>query len=484
MENPNGEPYGEIISSSIEFADSSKRWLSGVPDAEGSDYLNWIRSGTQIDPALSFNSCGEPIAFNDAEMDEPEAYEGLLGGIIAPYILAAHSKLPSTGLFCEDNWPVAYDMEISQTWNGSDDWHNINGIDLVFTSDQSKWTRCPVVETQDNFDLAIGGVRKQRMRASQSVDKNGNPAPMGSGASSNPNDPNYIAEQGMGWFPGYAINVETGERLNMAFGEDSWMSIENGRDMKWNPTSHLYSQQGQPLLGGKHFIYIFRNTRNDLFSGLPPGQNNRQPAYDAGAWLSGKISNSNSVPEQRYGWRTCMWVMSPMVVPNQTLNACDVRIKLRVKKPYERYNSFGGALTAGGSLNNWYNMYEFSTSTLASKTNYMDGSYQDSILSLINVVPNPYYAYSAYETNKLDNRIKIVNLPDECTINIYNVSGSLIRNITKSTNAITSVDWDLKNSKGIPISGGVYLIHVEVPGVGERVLKWFGALRPTDLSNF
>ena len=45
-------------------------------------------------------------------------------------------------------------------------------------------------------------------------------------------------------------------------------------------------------------------------------------------------------------------------------------------------------------------------------------------------------------------------------------------------------DWDLKNQVGIPIGSGVYIIHVDVPGVGERILKWFGAMRPPILDNF
>jgi hypothetical protein len=36
----------------------------------------------------------------------------------------------------------------------------------------------------------------------------------------------------------------------------------------------------------------------------------------------------------------------------------------------------------------------------------------------------------------------------------------------------------------VPIAGGVYIIHVDVPGVGEKVLKWFGIMRPTDLDTF
>ena len=60
----------------------------------------------------------------------------------------------------------------------------------------------------------------------------------------------------MGWFPGYAIDVETGERLNMAFGEDSWLGGDNGRDMIWNPTSRRYSGvNGDVVWGGKHTIF-------------------------------------------------------------------------------------------------------------------------------------------------------------------------------------------------------------------------------------
>jgi hypothetical protein len=65
----------------------------------------------------------------------------------------------------------------------------------------------------------------------------------------------------MGWFPGYAINVETGERLNMAFGEDSWLQAENGADMIWNPTDKTVTEGpfDDTRLGGKHYIYVFRN---------------------------------------------------------------------------------------------------------------------------------------------------------------------------------------------------------------------------------
>jgi flagellar hook assembly protein FlgD len=103
-------------------------------------------------------------------------------------------------------------------------------------------------------------------------------------------------------------------------------------------------------------------------------------------------------------------------------------------------------------------------------------------LKIINVVPNPYYAYSSYELSRLDTRVKIINLPDKCEVKIYNVSGKLIKTYKKDS-PITSIEWDLKNSKGIPVASGVYLIHVDVPGVGERILKFFGGMRQPDMEN-
>ena len=120
-------------------------------------------------------------------------------------------------------------------------------------------------------------------------------------------------------------------------------------------------------------------------------------------------------------------------------------------------------------------------------------------MDLINVVPNPYYGYDDYERNQLDNRIKIVNLPLKSTVTIFNMSGTMIRQFVvdksgiaeprgstsdQNTDAKTSIDWDLKNFAGIPISGGVYLINVKADGIGERTIKWFGILRPTDLNSF
>jgi hypothetical protein len=33
-------------------------------------------------------------------------------------------------------------------------------------------------------------------------------------------------------------------------------------------------------------------------------------------------------------------------------------------------------------------------------------------------------------------------------------------------------------------SSGVYLIHVDVPGIGERVLKFFAVMRQVDIDGY
>jgi hypothetical protein len=132
-------------------------------------------------------------------------------------------------------------------------------------------------------------------------------------------------------------------------------------------------------------------------------------------------------------------------------------------------------------LNNGLPLYKFGTSGYATTTAVQEVA--ESALDMINVVPNPYYGFSGYEQTRLDNRVRFINLPQRCTISIYNVSGTLVRKFRKD-NDLTYLDWDLKNHTNVPIAGGVYLCHIEVPDVGEKVLKWFGALRPLDLQNF
>ncbi|HRD53299.1 MAG TPA: hypothetical protein PKY96_11695, partial [Flavobacteriales bacterium] len=87
-------------------------------------------------------------------------------------------------------------------------------------------SRVPVLEQETNSQWSVGGVAKLFPRGQASVDKNGlKPGDPGCNVA----EAEFINSTGMGWFPGFAIDLETGERLNMAFGENSFWGGSIGR---------------------------------------------------------------------------------------------------------------------------------------------------------------------------------------------------------------------------------------------------------------
>ena len=55
---------------------------------------------------------------------------------------------------------------------------------------------------------------------------------------------------------------------------------------------------------------------------------------------------------------------------------------------------------------------------------------------------------------------------------------------TKSSNLDSSLEWDLKNSKNVPVASGMYIVHIDAGALGEKTVKWFGVMRPIDLDTF
>ena len=452
------------IGSDIIFKDSSKMWLTQLSDNDAIYPTNWIRSGVQNYTATD-DGCSaslwirNPCYYNDPGNTNPNSstgssnedldqlYEGLLNGGIAPFRLVGYQCYgmpiisPNTAYADEYSSGV---WNVSSTQSKST-FGQLHDVDIVLTEDKSKWTRCVVFEINDNSSQTVGNVLGMNLRGQASVDKDGIPDGTGNGK---------------GWFPGYAIDVNTGERLNMAFAENSWLTGENGSDMIWNPTSRMVDNVGSPLFGGMHYVYVF-------------GATNNMPAYDKGDFMYNKLSGSPSNLDYHDVFRNCQWIWEPMLVENHEVLESDVKISVRINKPYE--------ITSSNGQNNGLPSYGFTTNGVATQTN--QNLQAIDALSQINVVPNPYYAYSQYETSILDNRVKITNLPQTCTISIFNMTGQLVKQITKD-NSLTSTDWDLKNHKGIPISGGVYIIHIDVPEVGEKILKLFVVMRQVDLQNF
>ena len=455
----------DMIESSIEYVDSSKRWLSGVPDNDAYFPSNWIRSGDyapETDPTAAGYEClpDGPTYLNpcfypdESGVDPDQKYEGILEGTIAPHRLVGYQA---------DYMPLAYFGAFSGSSKTNASISFLPSVNIVMTNDKSLWTRCPVIELGRSTALNVGTCAPGAMRKSPSVDKNGNPDGTGTG---------------MGWFPGYAVDLESGARLYLAFGENSFLGGENGADMLWNPTDRFVSNVGTPLMGGMHPVYVFSYNQKSI--------NGYSSSYDFPAYIPANAESTtgnalqlkwaevetNNTLAKRELYGSLTWISYPIVTPGQTLMASDVTIKLRINKEYKNYVATGE--------NNGRPMYSWSMDGVSTMTN-STAALQET-LNLINIVPNPYNAFSEYERNKLDNRIKITNLPEKCTITIYNTQGKLIRTFKKES-PITYQDWTLTNQVNIPISSGVYLIHVSIPGIGERVLKAFIAMRMVDLEN-
>jgi hypothetical protein len=467
------------LESSITFADSSKIWLTGIADDDNPGPWNWIRAGVRYDESnQSINDWDVTGNSNTTYPYDPnEYYEKVVGGTWAPYNLCVAKDQMLDGA-------VSYTRASRSTMKMV----NLASVNIVLTPDKSKWTRCPVIEMCPDKNLSQGGAEMFQVRKSPSVDKNGVYCNPNDPPSTDPNDGNFISSTGMGWFPGYAYNLETGERLNLVFGEDSWLVSDNGRDMKFNPTDmdpispflneHYISYLGKTIFGGKHYVYVMSHNKGIMSSTTEYDS----PSYDFGKWAREFF---NKDPQElpallNYFYANMMWVGLPMGITGKEWLSNECTIRMRVGKPYARYYSTTDVPATNPQNDDWP-MYQFNTEDIATVTNSTDVA--ESALDLINVVPNPYYGYSSYETDQLDNRVRIINLPEKCTISIYTVNGTLVRQITKDESK-TSVDWDMKNYAGIPIAGGVYLVHVKAPGIGEKVVKWFGVQRPVDLNAF
>ena len=96
---------------------------------------------------------------------------------------------------------------------------------------------------------------------------------------------------------------------------------------------------------------------------------------------------------------------------------------------------------------------------------------QQARLDEIGIVPNPYKGVSNYERSQLVDEVRFTNLPEVATIRIFTLNGSLIKTFRKNSPS-RLLKWNLATDNNLPISSGVYLVHIDVPGVGERVIKF------------
>ena len=491
-------PNNSVISTRLVYADEGgTQWFNAVQDddsrfaaqglfgldrifnfmatdngeADGIGSANYPKG---IDPNRAFNDNGTNFFYPFFATDGDPRESELITVHLTPAFNRSglHSFIRGTG-----------------TDNGLD---RLNNVDIVFTSDKSKWSRCPVVETASEdytvVENTADGNSMFQLRKNQSVGKDGQPD--GSGT-------------GMSWFPGYAVDVVTGKRLNIFFGENSIFDqdyVDNGLipapigdDMLWNPSSQIVTENvgfGVPtslenfVVGGNHFVYVSKTE------------------YDQGEELREILSSASPVVIAN-GLKSVTWTFMPVlpagvelgdysgdnVIPNELI------AKLRVQSPYTRERTFEINDLIGCNTEGGLPLYEFEIKGQA----LTDLTEEEAVNALDNIkaVPNPYYGFSTYESTQFNTTIKLTNVPPRSEITIYSIDGKFVRQFSidesvgprsntdgvKSTQVLPNVEWDLKNYAGIPVASGVYLIHVVDMDTGnETTVKWFGVSRKFDPS--
>jgi len=296
---------------------------------------------------------------------------------------------------------------------------SLNNVDIILTSDTSKWSRCVVVETGNVYytseDYGVGlpteGNKKNlQPRSKLSVgkydgDNDGFPDPDGD------TDDNGNPLTGMGWFPGYAVDVERGDRLNIFFGENSVYSDvvadflgvgAIAHDMIWNPGKQVVLPaviDFTPLevfAGGQQYVYVTR------------------AKYDACQALRKDLDRTGLVKARALAQVT--WCTIPVTVDDETIDLLplneglipnDVTIKLRVDNPYQ--------LKTGNGQFNEYPTYLFELEGISLTEESV------SIASSFFLSPNP-----ATNSITIDARI---NWPGTISISIFNTDGiEMLRN--------------------------------------------------------
>jgi len=111
---------------------------------------------------------------------------------------------------------------------------------------------------------------------------------------------------------------------------------------------------------------------------------------------------------------------------------------------------------------------------------YINNQLAKSRMDNIYVVPNPYVVANSIEPSQLlpgqtrgERRIYFENLPPKATIRIYTLTGELVQTLYHDVQLDNGREfWNLLNRDGLGVAYGIYIAHIDAPGVGEKILKF------------
>ncbi|MCT4664734.1 MAG: T9SS type A sorting domain-containing protein [Flavobacteriales bacterium] len=495
--NPeSGNATNGLIGWEITYDNPNDEWMTFYFDGDYPQSQNWILSGTAQIPNRDFElTPGEdqdnrywiqdvrlsklPDVPTSGSPDNPDfadprqRYKEIAGGGIAPYWLTS----PDNGY---PRYVSSYATNLHLSGDEKDRFKNLSSVKIVFTKDRSNWTRVPVIEAHHYVDDQDDYKDLKDVRKRPSVDKDGNPDNSGT--------------KGWSWFPGYALDKSTGQRLNMMIAEDSALVDHNGNDMMFNPTDEAGNDEFErdqdrdnlvvypnKIAGGRHYFYVM--------SSQYAGDNEKNhELFDRISKVANLADNKNGGSSDKNKiFEDAMWVGVPMLAKDKEWLSNDVAINIDIAQELTRWGAATSSSKFRGcaetEMNKAYPAYTFKTDniTITNDLNDRESTKGGTQLDLVNVVPNPYYGLSSYEKGPLDYKVRITNLPKNSVITILNANGSLIRTLRSDDGG--DLDWNLKNNYEVAIASGIYFIHITSPE-GERTIKWFGTLRKLDLDTF
>lgn len=346
---------------------------------------------------------------------------------------------------------------------------NTNNVDIVLTPDKSKWSRCVVIQTSsvhysdqgfpasDNtgmFDFRLHpSINKEGRYATVDGTKNGIRLTT---SSVNPDDPNYLDPVGMGWFPGYAIDVETGERLNVFFGENASYSeafktaYKNEAvitdDMIWNPSDQLYLEGGFPepmsyFMGGQHFIYVTRD------------------AYDGCEFIHGRLDPARNALFKRTAFDLFTWCGFPVLSEGQNLLSLEqglipseTIIQLRANQVYSEFEEDGP--------NNGMPQYLIHIDTDI----LLDNDYTQPTLTGITLYPNPFLPSQSPT-------LFLRNIPENCAIRLLDLQGRTLFHQSMNGRKGERLDQINLNLRGLCLQSGFYIVEINAHEEGRSTHK-------------
>jgi hypothetical protein len=109
-------------------------------------------------------------------------------------------------------------------------------------------------------------------------------------------------------------------------------------------------------------------------------------------------------------------------------------------------------------------------SVIATAPNTNDYASAKTSLDDISVFPNPFFGTALYSGCSEQEYIRFTNLPVTATLRIFSLGGVYVRRIEKSDDN-PYLDWDLKNNAGERVASGIYIAHLEMTNIGEKVMK-------------